>query len=55
LGLAAIEELGLHSAGSSALLGNSFMSRELESELASFVGYERVLLFPTGWAAAFWR
>jgi 7-keto-8-aminopelargonate synthetase-like enzyme len=51
--IAAIEELGVHSAGSSALLGNTTISRQLETELADFIRYEHVLLFPTGWAAGY--
>ena len=50
---AAIQQLGVHSAGSSALLGNTKLSRMLERELAEFVGYDHVLLFPTGWAAGY--
>jgi len=50
---AAIDDLGVHSAGSSALLGNTSISRQLEAELAEFVGYPHVLLFPTGWAAGY--
>jgi glycine C-acetyltransferase len=51
--VAAIEEFGVHSAGSSALLGNTGLSRELEAELADFIRYEHVLLYPTGWAAGY--
>jgi glycine C-acetyltransferase len=50
---AALAEFGCHSAGSSALLGNTSISRKLERELAAFVGYDHVLLFPTGWAAGY--
>jgi len=49
----AIQQLGVHSAGSSALLGNTAISRQLEDELADFVNYEHLLLFPTGWAAGY--
>jgi 7-keto-8-aminopelargonate synthetase-like enzyme len=50
---AAIRQLGVHSAGSSALLGNTSLSRKLEGELADFVEYDHALLFPTGWAAGY--
>jgi 7-keto-8-aminopelargonate synthetase-like enzyme len=50
---AAIEKFGVHSAGSSALLGNTSISRQLEAELAEFVQYPYALLFPTGWAAGY--
>ena len=49
----ALDGFGAHSAGSSALLGNTVISRQLETELAEFAGYEHVLLFPTGWAAGY--
>ena len=51
--ISALDEFGAHSAGSSALLGNTLISRKLEAELAEFLGYEHVLLFPTGWAAGY--
>jgi len=51
--ITAIQQLGVHSAGSSVLLGNTTISRQLEDELADFVNYEHVLLFPTGWAAGY--
>jgi glycine C-acetyltransferase len=51
--ISALEDFGVHSAGSSALLGNTMISRQLEAELAEFLGYEHVLLFPTGWAAGY--
>src|SRR5215470_710416 len=51
--ITALHEFGAHSAGSSALLGNTLILRKLEAELAEFLGYEHVLLFPTGWAAGY--
>ncbi|MFM0305600.1 pyridoxal phosphate-dependent aminotransferase family protein [Paraburkholderia sediminicola] len=51
--VAAIEEFGVHSAGSSALLGSTTLSRRLESALAEMLHMEHVLLFPTGWGAGF--
>ncbi|WP_211281604.1 aminotransferase class I/II-fold pyridoxal phosphate-dependent enzyme [Mycobacterium szulgai] len=50
---AAIEEYGVHSAGSPALLGNTSVSLALERKIADFLGAEQVSLFPTGWAAGF--
>lgn len=49
----AIQDFGVHSAGSPALLGNTTISRKLERELAEFLECEHVVLFPTGWAAGF--
>jgi 7-keto-8-aminopelargonate synthetase-like enzyme len=45
--------MGVHSAGSSALLGNTSTSIQLERRLAAFVGMRETVLFPTGWAAGF--
>lgn len=50
---AAIVKYGVHSAGSPALLGNTVPSLALEKALQDFLQTEHVLLFPTGWAAAF--
>ena len=49
----AMREFGVHSAGSPALVGNTSLSIELENKIASFLGYDHVALFPTGWAAGF--
>ena len=49
----AVDAFGPHSAGSSALLGNSTRSAELAERLAGLVGMEHLQLFPTGWAAGF--
>lgn len=49
----AIRSFGPHSAGSPALAGNTGLSLALERSLAEFLGYEQVLLYPTGWAAGF--
>lgn len=49
----AIEEYGVHSAGSPALVGNTSVSLALERRIAEFVDAEHVTLFPTGWAAGF--
>jgi glycine C-acetyltransferase len=50
---AAIDELGIHSAGTAALLGNTRNSLALERAIADFLSMEHVLLYPTGWAAGF--
>ena len=49
----AIEEFGVHSAGSSAVLGNTALSLALERDLAEFLCMEHVTLYPTGWAAGY--
>lgn len=49
----AIDEFGVHSAGSAALLGNTKISLELERAIAEFVGRDHVTLYPTGWSAGF--
>jgi 7-keto-8-aminopelargonate synthetase-like enzyme len=49
----AIQTFGVHSAGSSALLGGTLMSRRLERELSELLQTDHVLLYPTGWAAGF--
>src|SRR5690606_20967292 len=50
---AAIDAMGVHSAGSSALVGNTSTSIELERKLAAFVRSQEAVLYPTGWAAGF--
>jgi glycine C-acetyltransferase len=52
-GKAAIDRMGVHSAGSSALLGNTSTSVQLEKRIAQFVEMREAVLFPTGWAAGF--
>ena len=49
----AIDTMGVHSAGSPALVGNTSTSIALESELADFLKMQNTILFPTGWAAGF--
>jgi 7-keto-8-aminopelargonate synthetase-like enzyme len=49
----AIEEYGVHSAGSAALLGNTRLSLKLENAISSFVHDREVVLYPTGWSAGF--
>jgi len=49
----AIEEYGVHSAGSAALLGNTRHSLELERVICEFLHGRRIVLYPTGWSAGF--
>lgn len=49
----AIDEFGVHSAGSPALVGNTTVSMALENKIAEFLGTEHAIVFPTGWAAGF--
>ncbi len=49
----AIEEYGVHSAGSAALLGNTKNSLQLERVISEFMGDREVVLYPTGWSAGF--
>ena len=50
---AAIDEYGVHSAGSAAFLGNTRYSLALERALSAFLKLEHAVLYPTGWAAGF--
>ena len=49
----ALHDAGPHSAGSAVLLGNTRHSQALESALGELLGLDQLVLFPTGWAAAF--
>jgi 7-keto-8-aminopelargonate synthetase-like enzyme len=49
----ALEEYGVHSAGSPAFVGNTGHSVALEGKICDFLQMEHTLLFPTGWAAGF--
>ena len=49
----ALDAMGVHSAGSPALVGNTSTSVELERRIADFLRTEEAILFPTGWAAGF--
>ncbi|MEO5806368.1 aminotransferase class I/II-fold pyridoxal phosphate-dependent enzyme [Devosia sp.] len=49
----AIQEFGVHSAGSAALLGNTSNSLRLEQDLSAFMGGREIVLYPTGWAAGY--
>jgi glycine C-acetyltransferase len=50
---AAIDEYGVHSAGSSALAGNTKYSLALERRVSEFLNLEHTILYPTGWAAGY--
>lgn len=51
--IAAIQDYGVHSAGSAALLGNTKHSLELERVIEDFIPGRRAVLYPTGWSAGF--
>jgi len=48
-----IDQYGLHSAGSAALMGNTALSVQLERRLEAFLGFDDVVVFPIGWAAGY--
>ena len=50
---AAIDQFGVHSAGSPALCGRTSITVQLEEKIASILGFESSLIYPTGWAAGF--
>jgi 7-keto-8-aminopelargonate synthetase-like enzyme len=49
----ALRDYGVHSGGSSALQGRSDISRALEREIGDTLKMEQVVLFSSGWGAAF--
>lgn len=49
----AAKKMGVHSAGSAVLVGNSTYSIRLQGIIGDFLKCQYVKLFPTGWAAAF--
>ncbi|MDM0030186.1 aminotransferase class I/II-fold pyridoxal phosphate-dependent enzyme [Variovorax saccharolyticus] len=49
----ALRDYGPHSAGSPVLLGNTRMSLALEQAISELLQMDHVVLFPTGWGAAF--
>lgn len=49
----AIDEYGVHSAGSAALLGNTKNSLKLENAISEFIHGREIVLYPTGWSAGF--
>src|SRR5258706_376198 len=50
---AIIDEYGVHSAGSSALAGNTKYSLRLEQTISEFLHLDHTALYPTGWAAGY--
>jgi glycine C-acetyltransferase len=50
---AVIDEYGVHSAGSSALAGNTKYSLRLEETISQFLNLDHTTLYPTGWAAGY--
>jgi 7-keto-8-aminopelargonate synthetase-like enzyme len=50
---AVIDEYGVHSAGSSALAGNTKYSLKLEETISEFLHMQHTVLYPTGWAAGY--
>jgi len=50
---AVIDEYGVHSAGSSALAGNTKYSLRLEQTISQFLNLNHTVLYPTGWAAGY--
>jgi glycine C-acetyltransferase len=50
---AVIDEYGVHSAGSSALAGNTKYSLRLEQTISEFLKLDHTILYPTGWAAGY--
>jgi 7-keto-8-aminopelargonate synthetase-like enzyme len=51
--LSTVEQFGVHSAGSPALVGNTRDSIALERKIADFLEMPEAVLFPTGWAAGY--
>lgn len=49
----AAQNRGVHSAGSSALMGLTDTTLKLESEIANWLGYKDATVFPTGWGAGY--
>ena len=49
----AIQEYGVHSAGSAALLGNTRHSLLLEKRISEFLYDRETVLYPTGWSAGY--
>jgi glycine C-acetyltransferase len=49
----AVDEYGVHSAGSAAFLGNTRYSLQLQRTISEFLKMEHTVLYPTGWAAGY--
>ena len=47
------KDFGVHSAGSPAFCGSTRALRKLEERIAEAVGYDEVVVYPTGWAAGY--
>jgi 7-keto-8-aminopelargonate synthetase-like enzyme len=52
-GKAAIDEYGVHSAGSAAFMGNTRFSLKLQDTISKFLRMDNTILYPTGWAAGY--
>lgn len=53
IALETIQSHGVHSAGSSALVGNTNLSVALERKIADTLHMEEAILYPTGWGAGY--
>lgn len=51
--IAAVQDYGVHSAGSAAFLGNTRYSLALQAQISDFLRMENTVLYPTGWAAGY--
>jgi glycine C-acetyltransferase len=51
--ITAINQCGVHSAGSAALMGLTTQTCELERRLAAWLGLLEATVFPTGWGAGY--
>jgi glycine C-acetyltransferase len=49
----AVDDYGVHSAGSAAFLGNTKYSLALQRIISEFLQLEHTVLYPTGWAAGY--
>jgi len=49
----AVDDYGVHSAGSAAFLGNTRYSLQLQRAISDFLQLEQAVLYPTGWAAGY--
>lgn len=49
----AVEEFGVHSAGSAALMGLTTKTTELERQIADYLSCREATVFPTGWGAGY--
>src|ERR1700744_3065285 len=49
----AVQDYGVHSAGSAAFLGNTRYSLRLQGQISDFLQMDQTILYPTGWAAGY--